>query len=513
MKAHLLYPDHDFDQQQPLPAHEADLSQDLGLSTILAAMADDDYLLDVARQVVHASLLAPTQIRYRQRILADFLAQPGIVRGLYELAVEAIMRERRAYWGVFSQHPDSTLRRSIEVLGIFLDVLKRVRALAEASASQVRSDALTRLFAMLRSELDDDYLATVEQHLRTLTFRSGALISASLGAGNKGTDYVLHQQDRRRHGLMAKLRGDSLPSYTVTVADRDEAGMRALGELRERGINLVANALAQSCEHILSFFQMMRFELGFYVGCINLSERLAERGRRICFPDPQPTGGAAWSADGLYDAALAVRQDGPVIGNRLVADGKTLIVITGANQGGKSTFLRSLGLAQLMMQAGMFVTAEVYRAEICHGVLTHYKREEDTEMRSGKLDEELARMSQIADAIKPGDLLLSNESFAATNEREGSEIARQVIHAMVDSGVKIALVTHLYDLSHGEYIRHDQHALFLRADRREDGTRSFTISPGEPLPTSFGPDLYHQIFDKRRSTAPPQPNQRVRQRP
>jgi len=60
---------------------------------------------------------------------------------------------------------------------------------------------------------------------------------------------------------------------------------------------------------------------------------------------------------------------------------------TGANRGGKSTLLRSVGLAQLMMQCGMFVAASWLRSSVCDSVFTHFRREEDAEMKSGKLDE------------------------------------------------------------------------------------------------------------------------------
>ena len=108
------------------------------------------------------------------------------------------------------------------------------------------------------------------------------------------------------------------------------------------------------------------------------------------------------------------------------------------------------------MQAGMFVPAESFRASVCNGVFTHFKREEDATMTHGKLDEELGRMSGIADAITPGSLVLCNESFAATNEREGSEIASQVIGALVDSDVTVVFVTHLFELAdtlHGRACR------------------------------------------------------------
>jgi hypothetical protein len=129
-------------------------------------------------------------------------------------------------------------------------------------------------------------------------------------------------------------------------------------------------------------------------------------------------------------------------------------------------------------------------------VFTHYKREEDETMESGKLDEELSRMSQIADHITPNCLLLCNESFASTNEREGSEIARQVVTALLEAGVKVLFVTHMFDLASGFHRQGRDRALFLRAERGADAARPFTISEGEPLPTSYGEDSYRKIFGR-----------------
>ena len=172
----------------------------------------------------------------------------------------------------------------------------------------------------------------------------------------------------------------------------------------------------------------------------------------------------------------------------------SLGIITGANQGGKSTFLRSLGLAQLMMQAGMFVAAESFAADVCTGLFTHFRREEDATMKSGKLDEELGRMSQLVDALGPDALVLFNESFAATNEREGSEIATQIVTALVQRHVKVFFVTHLHTFARRLYGARRQDAVFLRAERRQDGLRTFRLVEGEPLQTSFGVDVYREVF-------------------
>jgi hypothetical protein len=89
---------------------------------------------------------------------------------------------------------------------------------------------------------------------------------------------------------------------------------------------------------------------------------------------------------------------------------------------------------------------------------------------------------------------LFNESFASTNEREGSEIARQIVGGLLESHVKVPYVTHMYDLSHGFYEALMKNALFLRAERLADGRRTFQLSEGEPLPTSHGEDLYRSVF-------------------
>jgi len=90
--------------------------------------------------------------------------------------------------------------------------------------------------------------------------------------------------------------------------------------------------------------------------------------------------------------------------------------------------------------------------------------------------------------------VLFNESFAATNEREGSEIAYQIVSALLARGIKIVFVTHMYDLARRLSEQKKEQALCLRAERAADGQRSFKLIEGAPLPTAFGKDLYDRIF-------------------
>jgi DNA mismatch repair ATPase MutS len=147
-----------------------------------------------------------------------------------------------------------------------------------------------------------------------------------------------------------------------------------------------------------------------------------------------------------------------------------------------------------MMQAGMFVTADAFQANVAGGVFTHFKREEDTTMTHGKFVDELVRMSEIVDHVGSNALLLCNESFASTNEREGSQIALDVIDTLTEAQVKIIYVTHLYELAHTLHARECASHHFLRAQRRDDGVRTFRMIPAGPEPTSYGADSFNRVF-------------------
>ena len=493
MKAFLMHRDRDFELDRVLPANEQALTQDLELITLWSAMAaGDEYLFEVAKRALLQSLCELDEIVYRQQVFTDCLQNGSVVRKMYELAGEALKAEKGIWGSIYRDSPRMTMGTSVQKMEVLVGFLRRLRAMASEHAASFRSRGFTRFFTMLAEELDEAYFELVESHLKALKFKGGMLISAQLTLGNKGTAYTLRQP--REQGLLERVFDRS--RYSFTIPERDDNGFRALGELEDRGVNLVANALSQSLEHVRSFFTMLRIEMGFYVGCLNLSQRLAQTDEPTCLPEVREPDELALTASGLYDVCLTLTMDPRVVGNDIAADGKSLVIITGANQGGKSTFLRSVGLAQLMAQCGMFVGANSLRLNVCDAVFTHYKREEDETMESGKLDEELARMSEMADQIRPGCLLLCNESFASTNEREGSEIARQVIGAMLAERVKVLLVTHMYDLASGFYEQGLETALFLRAERGADGARPFKLSEGRPLPTSYGEDSYRRVFGR-----------------
>ncbi len=461
----------------------------------------------MSAKVLLTSLHDPEAIRYRQQVLADCLAQPGVIREMYAVAAGAL-QDNRHLWGGYGgtyQSPSSNLSGAVSYLEAYVARLRQLRQIADDHAGKFRSDGLRTLFATLHRELDDEYFEEISFHLKQLCFRAGVLISAELDRDNSGIGFMLRAPGDARRRWTERLGIGPRSTYSFTIAPRDQAGGQILEDLTSRGVNLVANAAAQSADHIGSYFTMLRAELGFYVGCLNLADQLAAKEVPVTVPDPVPPPSLMFSCTDLRDTCLALQSPEPVTGNDVQGDGKSLVIITGANSGGKSTFLRSAGLAQLMMQCGLFVTARSYRANVTRGIFTHFIREEDAGMTSGRLDDELRRMSDIADQIEPHCLVLFNESFAGTNERERSEIGHQVVRALLEAQVKVFFVTHRYSFAERFHRQHAASTLFLRAERQPDGRRNYKLAVKEPLPTSFGEDLYYRLggwLDEDKAVSP-----------
>jgi hypothetical protein len=458
-----------------------DLERDLWLPTLYEACARGDGLIEEAvRKEMLAEPRGRETIVYRQRVLKDCLEHRDLARALYDHLGRALRAERQVEPRFSHLSPTALLDTARSTLVPLLDGIEGARGLLSGRSGELESEGFSALIRFLDEELGPSFMEAARELVRELAFDEGLGVGARLGTGCRGRDY---------RAVGGRLRGAGL---RIALPEGD-ASRQAVEELRERGVQGTAEALSRARDGALCFLAETRRELAFYLGCANLVDALGALGLETCLPEPVESSGRALSAAGLYDPCLALELGGPVVANSLEADGRGLVIVTGANQGGKSTFLRSLGLAQLMTQCGMPAPASRFRAEVCAGIFTHFRKAEDRTMISGKLDEELARLALIVDRMRPGSLLLLNESFASTNEREGSEIGRRIVGALLEAGMRIVFVTHLYDFA-ASFQGSGPGVLYLRAEREADGRRSYAIAPGEPLDTSFGRDVYLEVF-------------------
>lgn len=509
MKVRLLFPDRDFDLATPTPDGSDDLVADLDLAPVFDAMVPERRLDKLCEIVLLNPLSTVEEIRWRQQILADALADPIGVRRLFDLSGEAL-DSQRSIWIFSSHNPTAALTGSVRGLEALLVSLRQLSEFATQQLPTVRSPGLLRLYRELAEELDLAYLGDMEAILRRLRFARGVLCRAHVGGSGMLAPLELVDPSDVRVTRWSRLGlPHALGKYRFTIGERDDAGARALADMRDDALYEVAIAVAQAKEHVVGFFRQLRWESGFYLGCVQLHDRLRQIGVPICWPDPE-LDGHALAATRLRSLSLALRT-GSVPVPTDVLDAGRLVIVAGANQGGKTTFLRSVGCGQLLLQAGMFVPADSFRSGLTHAIHSHFRRAEDQDLTSGKLAEELTRMSQVVDRCRSGDLLLMNESFSSTDEVEGTFVAADIIDTLIAHGIRVFAVTHFLRLA--EHCASQPDATLLVAERLADGTRSYRMTPGDPPSTSYGMDLFSHVFQDARGrapgTAPHQPRPRA----
>lgn len=491
MKVLLLSPERDLDLRAELPAGAGDLVSDLELDYLFREMAQGDKRIDrVCREVLLNPLTDAEAVLYRQAILRDMLRHADAWRSLYALLDTALRHRRNPRQS--STFLATRFGSAVAVIDGYLDILKLLRRFADTHAEEVSAPGLQRLFATVQRQIDDTFLAHARDLLKELRFQDGILMGVSLGVNNRATDYTLLRPKEEPKGWFPWSRSHDKESR-YTLLPLDETGMLDLNNRRNLALSESLVTLTAAAHHVGAFITRLTEELGFYIGALNLKQSLESRGVPLAFPEIRMGRGKIREIKDLRDVSLALTGT-RTVGNDIAAEQVNLHLITGANQGGKSTFLRSLGQAQLMAQAGLFVGAESFVTHLVGAVHTHFQKEEDREMQSGKLDEELARMAAIADRIAPGDLILFNESFQSTNELEGSAIAKEVALALADHGIEVVFVTHLYTFADAVREQGRRDTRYWRAERLDDGSRSFKIVPGEPRTTAYGMDLYRKIF-------------------
>jgi hypothetical protein len=492
MRATLLDPADPIDLDQPEPTAFADCVADLGLAAVIsAAAAGDSEVAAVVTWALAHPLTDPEAIRCRQAVLADFVAHPALLDELLQACDEAVAVQRavfRAYFMV-TEHPDASVRRSVHVLHDVMPYLHRLRDVVDEYGSRIESQGLRALFEQVNRDLTTARLEALASDVEALRFVDGVLVDASLGPGATVHDYRLRRSPQRR---LARRLADRGAARNVVLAWGTTDDGREITAMRDHALLAVATDLDQASRHLVSFLTQLRLQLRLFRGALNLDRAMSAHQLPRCVPQPRPIDTTAVDLRGLVDLGMALRTGKPVVGNDFVAPDGRAIVITGPNNGGKSTFLRSVGQAQLLMQAGFTVPADRIELRVTDGVLTHFRRGEDQTMTSGKLAEEMQRMSALLDQVRPNSTVLFNESFATTYELEGTRIAANVVKALLEAGVTVVYVTHMYALAEW-FSESFPDTAALVAQRAEDGTRTFRVIPGEHTRSSYGLELYDSI--------------------
>jgi DNA mismatch repair protein MutS len=212
-------------------------------------------------------------------------------------------------------------------------------------------------------------------------------------------------------------------------------------------------------------------EVEFYLAYLAYIEPLKEAGLSFCYPDVS-TSSKEVDAEETFDIALASKLMGekrPVVCNDFrLHDGERIFVVSGPNQGGKTTFARAFG--QLHYLASLGCPAPGRRAQLflCDRIFAHFEKQEQLEDLHGKLREELLRVREILRVATDRSVVIMNESLASTTAEDSLFLGREVIGSLFE------------DFCHP----------FVSLRGKAASPAALKLREGEVLPTSHGKDLY-----------------------
>ncbi len=518
---------------------------DLGIAELARALSLDGRHETQARQMLLALCDDPIAIAYRQAVLDDLLRNATLAEALGRL-LPTLMQ--LGFYAVNnpSRPNETALQQVVFRLGeleLYVECVQRLRAVLLSHAGSLTSagwrrvlDALTAIendpaFQALRAELPE--MLSKVRNIGSVTI--GVNLDAHLqpseatllainthrfrGAGLSLLGKLLGKPDgdvEASQGL-ARLHRVTLPDHMpYTRANLMLAPLfKDLSELLDSAAQPVAEALACYARMSSQFLIALESEIAFYLGAVRLVRRIEAAGLPMCRPEILPREARACEVRDLFNLHLALRmlarEPNADLRERIVlnniafgepaagADGR-IFILTGPNQGGKTTYIQALGLIHVLAQAGLPVPARQARISPVDAIFTHFAAEERPELESGRLGEEARRLGQIFARATRHSLVLLNESLSSTSPDESLYLARDVVRGLRLLGARAVFATHLHSLAAAaEQINAetpgDSCVASLIAQTHvcdgadEVGVRTYKITPGPPQGMSYARDI------------------------
>jgi DNA mismatch repair ATPase MutS len=189
-----------------------------------------------------------------------------------------------------------------------------------------------------------------------------------------------------------------------------------------------------------------------------------------------------------------------------------ILILTGPNQGGKTTYMVGVGIAQVLAQAGCFVPGDQAQISPVDKIFTHFPLEEKPETDAGRFGEEAMRLGKIFDEVSRNSLVLLNESLSTTNSGESLYLAEDIVKILRRVGARVIYSTHLHELANrvaglNQSIPGDSLIISLVSSPVEDNSqgplteikRTYKVEIRPPLGQSFAREIaarYGILFEQ-----------------
>lgn len=429
---------------------------DLGLDRVVAAVC-----APVAEHglepLFHQLLPSREAVAFRQAVLTD-LACDAIGRSARRFtAAMAEVRHQRAN-AARSPHPIEAQHLRLAALRAYLEA---VRTLADALAREdAQSEGLRSWGRWLRRHVDSAAFAELERrassvHERLASLRFAVRIGdarVQVWRSGVGVDHAAALRER-----FAKFRH---ADTTVPVqAARPVPGLNhietqvldCVARLHPQAFAALAELVAASADFVAPEVARFDREAHFYLAWLDFIAPLQQAGLSFCCPEIAARDEDQHARD-AFDVALARTLTGrgatPVCNDVPIGGAQRILVVTGPNQGGKTTFARMVGQLYWLAALGLSVPAASARLQLCDQVLTHFEREESVTTLRGKLHDDLLRLRGLLESASADSVLVFNEIFASTSLEDALRLGRVMLHRVESLGAVAVFVTFLDALAH-----------------------------------------------------------------
>ncbi len=472
---------------RPLAQQPPAFFVDLALDRICEAAAAGCALVDL-RPFFYTPLSDPACVRYRQQVLQD-LDEPELCFRLRR-ATNAllVLEQRRAETeadladSMSGRNDFMTRCRCVHLAGRYAAALKEL--LSDFEALNPRSPGLCAFWQQLSALCVSPEFLSMQAEASRL--EEGLLSISCTMLIRDGTfrlrpfegEADINREVQRLFSRFGEKDGPARSFRQPTDATEHMIDAQLLGMVSRWNKPLFAD-IDSFCKKHLHFFEegVLRFckEAQFYLCWQALIAPLKERGLAFCYPALDEAPGHA-GCEKLFDLALGLRlwreEKLPVASSFSLDDPERVLVITGPNQGGKTTFTRAIGQLYYLTALGCSVPGRSARLHLAGGIYTHFNREEDLSTLSSRLQEELVRLHHILSKAGPQSLVLINEIFASTTLEDGLWLGRKMMEALGRIGCTAVCVTFLDELS-----SFDEHTVSMTSavDPADPARRTFEI--------------------------------------
>jgi DNA mismatch repair protein MutS len=489
---------------------------DLGLGDLVRALSLDRRYQSYTTRVLTALVTDPEVIRWRQGVLVDFVNNPTLVDAIADLLPRlGGLGRRNAMLGGRTRNLLLEVVDQLTGLELFCEMVDRlgdalnqailtahplIEAQYNLAALRTQPDfqELKAELPALRAPLSDIHSVTVGINLDPeLQPESAALLAIN--------DFRWSDTNSLLDRLIGRAGHAPTESTLATLhrlpGEMDQRMLAPLYHDLNKVMEQTAKPIARALERYTATGTVplsgLENELAFFAGAARLIGRLRARGIPFCLPEIAHPDERMTHIDDLYPVLVALQPEAHPVANPAHLNGAWRIaVLTGPNSGGKTTYLRAVGLAQVMAQAGLMLPAVRARISPVERLLTHFPALENRQQ--GRLAEEAERLRLLFQQAIPRSLVLLNETFASTSSGEATYLAQDMLGGLRAFGLRAIYATHLTELAdHFEEIERavegESRLVSLVAgvelDAAGEATPTYRIAPGLPHARSYAQEI------------------------